>query len=801
MEPATLVMRKQFDNRCVMGCWLPVVGKLRQLTTYNLQLFIFIVAIFFLPTTSLGQCSLTLRGIITEEHTREHLDFAVIEIKEARQSVYTDSLGNFVLNNLCKGKYTLQFTHAGCEIKTLVVSLTNDTFLILELHHHEIDLNEVVIAQHKRESAPTQQVEVLKEQTLFATRGLTLGDALATVTGVSVLKTGATIAKPMIHGMTGNRILLINNDVRLEGQQWGADHAPEADVYLAKKITVIKGASAIRYGSDAIGGVVLLDPDPLPSKNGIGAEINYAYGSMNQQHDISATAQGNHAKTPALSWRAQGTFKRGGNVRTQNYYQKNTGFYEANGSLALGWKKEKYGIEIFGSYFNAHIGILSIAHTESLNDLYDAINARTPKESSGFSYQFDRPYQAVEHILSKAQSYVKLPKGTLSFLVAYQHDTRQEYDKHLPRNNTLAERNIPQMQLQIQTINGEVAWEYRFSKWQSLVGIQSFTQTNNYKYAYLIPAYWNLNGGAFAIERWANEKMEVELGARLDYRWMQAMFYNKPSQTNQYIMPTVSAGVDYHITQSLKWNIHTGLAWRAPSMNELYANGVHSSIATLEIGDAKMKKEQSLNISTGFDYRHQYIKIDASLYTHLFKDFIYLKPDTHPTLTIRGWFPVARYVQTDAAISGSDINVTVLLVRGLELTAKAALLFAVNIKTKDWLEMIPAHRFNYGVQYTFNTGKSFRNLFFGFSVSQVLKQNQLPQHNTDYLPAPNAYWLLNFNSGVDVFAFNHQKISIGFSIQNMLNKAYRDYLNRFRYFTDETGINVQLRVKVPLFFH
>lgn len=747
-----------------------------------------------------AQCDYTINGFISEEHTREPLDFAIIQLIETKQNIYTDSVGKFTFTNLCEGRYTLRFTHAGCETETRILYLQNDTTVFLELHHSEIDLNEVVVSQHKRESAPTQQVEVLKEQTLFATRGLTLGDALATITGVSVLKTGATIAKPMIHGMTGNRILLVNNGVRLEGQQWGADHAPEVDVYLAKKMTVIKGASAIRYGSDAIGGVVLLDPDPLPSKNGIGAEINYTYGSVNQQHDISATVQGNHKKMAALSWRAQGTFKRGGNVRTPNYYQKNTGFYEANGSINLGWKKEKYGIEAFASYFNSHIGILSVAHTESLADLYSAINAKTPKENADFSYKINRPYQAIEHILGKLQTYYTTRKGTIHFFAAYQHDTRQEFDKYLPRNDSMAALNRPQMQLKIQTINGELAWEYRFKKWQSLLGTQFFTQTNNYKYAFLIPAYWNMNGGVFAIERWANEKMEVELGMRIDYRWMQAMFYNKAAKTHQYIMPTVSAGFDYHISENLKWNIHAGIAWRAPSMNELYINGVHSSIATLEIGNPNLKTEKSLNISTGLDYSQKHIRVDASLYTHLFQDFIYMKPDTHPTLTIRGWFPVARYVQTDAAISGSDININVLPIKGLEISVKAALIFAVNLKTKDWLEMIPAHRLNYGVRYTFEGNKSFRNLFFGISIAHVLKQNQLPKNNTDYLSAPNGYWLPNFDSGVEL-PINNQRISIGFSIQNMLNKAYRDYMNRFRYFTDEAGINVMLRLKVPLFFH
>jgi iron complex outermembrane receptor protein len=153
--------------------------------------------------------------------------------------------------------------------------------------------------------------------------------------------------------------------------------------------------------------------------------------------------------------------------------------------------------------------------------------------------------------------------------------------------------------------------------------------------------------------------MEVELGARLDYRWTQAILVERGKKREpiyQFIIPTASVGLDYHITEKLKYNANIGLAWRAPSMNELFIAGLHHSTATVEIGDEQLKAEQSISITTGITYRNQWLQADVSLYSHLFKNYIYGKPDTQPILTIRGYFPVLRYVQTDAAISGSDIN-------------------------------------------------------------------------------------------------------------------------------------------------
>ena len=84
------------------------------------------------------------------------------------------------------------------------------------------------------------------------------------------------MSKPAIRGMQGDRIVIMNNGVRQEGQQWGSEHAPEVDPYLASRLTVIKGASSVRYGANAMGGVVLVEPWPLPTAPGMAGEAHLA---------------------------------------------------------------------------------------------------------------------------------------------------------------------------------------------------------------------------------------------------------------------------------------------------------------------------------------------------------------------------------------------------------------------------------------------------------------------------------------------------------------------------------------------
>ena len=140
---------------------------------------------------------------------------------------------------------------------------------------------------------------------LDKTRGQTLGESLKGVTGVTTLQTGSSIAKPVIHGLHSNRVLIMNNGIRQEGQQWGAEHAPEIDPFIASEITVIKDASAIKYGTDALGGVVVVNPAPLPVKNVLGGSLNTVLQTNGRSGTVSGMVEGGIRHHNGWGWRAQ----------------------------------------------------------------------------------------------------------------------------------------------------------------------------------------------------------------------------------------------------------------------------------------------------------------------------------------------------------------------------------------------------------------------------------------------------------------------------------------------------------------
>jgi iron complex outermembrane receptor protein len=218
-------------------------------------------------------CLWKLSGHVHSASAHENLSNATVRLAERNKLLMTNENGDFVFDSLCAGTYTLQISHASYDTLTRMVTLAANM-------HADIDMVPLkgLLAEVTVTTARAQQVTGIRKELsardLEQTKGFSLAEALSRVTGVAMLQTGATISKPVIHGLHGNRILTINNGVRQEGQQWGNEHAPEIDLFIAGRLTVIKGVDELRYGSDAIGGVILVEPKALRTLPGYNAEFH-----------------------------------------------------------------------------------------------------------------------------------------------------------------------------------------------------------------------------------------------------------------------------------------------------------------------------------------------------------------------------------------------------------------------------------------------------------------------------------------------------------------------------------------------
>lgn len=748
-------------------------------------------------------CSLTLKGHVEDSDTKDQLTGATVMIRSLNQEVTTDENGDFNFIKLCAGTYILEVTHVGCEPLTRQLNLTKNTHLDLLLPHLKNNLQEVIVSGTKR-LTNTGFKQELAGARLEQASGMSLAEALAKLNGVTLLQTGSTISKPVIHGLHSNRILTINNGVRQEGQQWGNEHAPEIDPFIADKLVVIKGVDELRYGSDAIGGVILVDPKPLRYLPGTNAEINAVYFTNNNEYVASGVFEQQLKKQPSFSYRLQGTFKKGANVRTPGYRLNNTALQEENFSATAGWKREHYHLEAFYSQFHTKAGIFTGSHIGNLADLEKAISSSKPADIylGDDGYEINRPNQEVSHRLFKLRSNIYKGAHKLQLILAAQYNQRKEYDIVRSNSNTK-----PQLNLSILTLTEDLSWEHPpVSNLKGTVGVSFMQQQNSYTGRYFIPHYISATYGGYWLEKWNKKRWDIQAGLRYDYKaFSTKRLRNSVLTEYKFDFSTLAASFNtaYKILPDMHVNINLSHATRAPHVNELLSDGIHHGTATYEQGDINLDPERSYNVSIGFDYANpgKTFTAELSLYNNYIADFIYQQPEPdEPVLTIAGAFPKIKYEQTNAVLRGIDAAFNYHFLKRLALSSKASVLRAYNRKIDDWLIMMPADRLSNELIYTFKGNTHISEPYIGIEYANVFKQSRVPGDKfgkQDYKEPPPAYSLVNLNAAITI-RYGRYPITLGAGVHNMLNKSYREYLNSFRYYVDETGRNVQFRIKVGL---
>jgi iron complex outermembrane recepter protein len=629
----------------------------------------------------------------------------------------------------------------------------------------------------------TATVMSLRNEQLEQTRGASLAGALSKLPGVSILKTGHSIEKPVINGMHSNRILILNNGVRQEGQQWGSEHAPEVDAYVAKELIVIKGAEGVRYGADALGGVILVKPAPLPEEDLLKGEVHVTAASNGRSGNLAALLNGN---IYGIGWRMQGSFKKAGNIKTADYYLGNTGVDEANFSGALKYKS----LEAYYSHFSTELGILHSAHIGTIEDINARIAHGKPFEHYEFTYDILPPRQQVVHDLGK----LTWRNEQLEIQYAIQRNHRQEFDLRRSAGNDAS----AMMDLVLTTQTLDAAYTQRHSNGlKSTWGVNGILQVNNNTPGTgttpLIPNYDSYTFGAYAVERLVKERYELEAGIRYDFKYFDAAGYrydysrfndnggfdlNLFTDSRQFHNVSGALGGVFHINKRLALRSNAGLAWRAPGANELYSDGLHHGAAIYEIGNPGMKSEQGYKWVNSLSYEDDKLQLHIDLYAHYIKNYIYAQPNPDTVRrTVRGTFPIFIYQQTDAAFAGFDLGGSYRFLPQFTYTANVSL-----IRSREYLPYIPADRIDHGLQW------DYKKSYIKFGHRYVARQRRYLEH-TDYTPPPPAYHLLSV-----IAATSYKSVSVSLSIDNITNNLYKDYMDRFRYYAHEMGRNFTLRI-------
>ena len=768
-----------------------------------------LILLAFLSFNGFAQtnCHCTLKGIVASKENKEKVPGAYVYIKGLNKATISDAKGQFILSDLCPGKYTLVCQMASFDPIETIINLEDEKEEDFLLSTHDEHLQEVFV-QGRKQEITSQSRTSLSEEERAQKDGLSLGEMLKGLTGVQSLQTGSSVSKPVIHGLHSSRVIILNQGVRQEGQNWGSEHAPEIDPFVSKNIQVIRGPGGLRYGGDAIGGIVMLEPDALPDSSAIHGSIQSIYFSNGRQGVLSGLLEGGIPRNKGWGWRVQGTLKDGGNVQTADYYLSNTGVKEENVSFALGYKSNRWGSDVFISRFHTVIGIYEGSHIGNISDLERSIARERPLQAftpDEFIRKIDRPNQDVWHDMAKIKAYYHLPnRATLRATAATQSDERWELDV------LRAGKNINTLRFNLNTNSGELLYDETNTnkRWKGQAGFTYLDQgniTSGQKVqnptltTSLLPNYSLQNTGVFAIERRTTERWEFEAGVRYDSKEIEThrpkANFSPTILRNKHLFTGLSGsiGFKYHWNLVTESQLTISRAFRAPGANELFSNGVHHGAGAYEIGDPNLKGETGTNFSLSTNFKPERWDIELGLYSNQIHNFIYLRPEVVNGVavyatTVRGVFPIFTYQQIDARFQGLDFQATYMVSPRISIQQKTSLVRAFDTQNDQYIVNIPADRFEYLVRYAFKKN----NAYISGGITQVSKQTRV-EKGSDYAAPPAGYFLVNLNWGIKMRRFD-----INLRVSNALNAAYRDYLNRFRYYADDQGRNISLKVSYSI---
>ncbi len=748
------------------------------------------------------ECNIHFTGRVLDRATKEPLEFSAIALQESNDYILADSVGFFSKDSLCAGSYHVQVFHLGCAPAQHFITLEKDSSFIFYLEHHGELLKEVVVegtAQSFQEAATHQTISSsgIRNQS-----GSTLADITEKVAGVRALRNGSGISKPMIHGLYGNRVAVINNGLLQAGQQWGADHAPEIDPNAANKITVIKGSDAIEYGSQALGGALLVDAGPIQNDPHLHGYLGYSFATNGLAQTLTGMANKSVGK---FGWRLTGTYKRAGDHHTPDYYLTNTGIEELNGSLQVIYHPSTtVQHQLYYSVFTTTLGIFSGSNISNLTDLEDALNRDEPFNINDyFSYQINAPKQKVEHHLLKYSGKKFINEHeSIEWIVGSQYDHRREFDVRRGDRS-----DIPALDLKLLAQSMQVKYVNDHSRLRYKVGAQ-FTfldNTNSYETGILplIPDYLKGTSGLYALCHYPLGKFVLEAGARYDLQLLKAwpITLTLPRevviQQHTYHDNAFSVGAVYRGNNDMESRVQLVAAKRSPEPNELYSNGLHQGVASIEEGNWLLTPETSVKtIFTQSFFLENIMRVEASIFSHVVDDFIYLQPSGELRLTIRGAYPVNTYTQNDAWIRGADVVFISDFSHHLEWNLKFSQVRGSTLITKSPLPLMPSAFVSSAVSWAFEDTPVFRGSRVSIEGAYTGRQNNWDS-DVELVPPPDDYFLLGLKLSSEI-KIKKQTVFVGISINNLLNVRYRDYLNRLRYYSDEQGFDGRVSLRYTL---
>lgn len=719
------------------------------------------------------QAQNTLSGIVTDKNNQPIKGVSVYA-SELHKGTATDENGKYTFTNLPNGNLKLTFTFVGFGTQNKTInSLQKENILNVILEETIFQMDEVIVstAFNKIQSQNVMKVEHESIKEMQRKGTATLIEGLATIPGVSQVSTGTSIGKPVIRGLSGNRVLVYSQGVRMENQQFGDEHGLGLNDSGIESVEVIKGPASLLYGSDALGGVLYFNPEKFADANTFKANFS--------QKLFSNTLGSNSSlglKTSTENWKflARGSYNTHSDYKIANGDRvTNTRYNETDFKTGIGYSNAKFSSVLRYNYNKLDLGIPE-----------EGIADQTTSKTTGF------PRQCVFNHLLSLNNVFFFEKSKLDVDLGYIANDRSEF----------VDSNVAGLHMKLKTFNYDAKYHLpKIGNVESIFGVQGMHQTNtNSGEEYLIPDATTNDFGVFGTANYEWKKNVFQAGLRFDNRKITSIEHGTAGQEGYFkaidkSFDSFNASLGYktNLADNVTLRLNVASGFRAPNLAELTSNGVHEGTNRYEVGNTDLKTEQNVQTDLNLEYKTDHFEFFANGFYNHINNYIY----TSPTGTVIDNNDVFEYIQNNAKLYGGEI--------GLHFHPHPLdwLHFETSFETVtgkkqngDFLPLIPANNWNNTIRTEFVIQNWLDDGFATLNFSSTFNQNNVSGFETK----SNGYTLVNLGFGGKV-KLGKMAFDVNLNANNLLDKRYIAHLSRLK--TDgipNIGRNIVLGVNFNL---
>lgn len=793
--------------------------------------FILVLGMLSVHSFSYGLGKYSLQGQVVDDQ-EQPLIGATVYLSPTAQGTSTDVHGHYVVQDILSGTYTITISFVGYQSVVDTVVIDKNRVYNTRLRTSVLSLQEVIVTDNYAETRKREEslnMEVVKDDYLKQNLGSSLMNSLERLPGISTIDIGSGQSKPVIRGLSFNRVVVVENSIKHEAQQWGADHGLEIDQYAINNVEIIKGPASLMYGSDAMGGVIDMKNRIIPADNTFGGSVDLT-GKTN--NDFWGASVAFFIRKKWFYLNVRGTILDYGDYKVPtdsvDIYSYRAALYKNNMRNTAGKEKDihltcgiilpQFQSRFYISNINTKQGFFANAHgLEPRNvdtELHD-------KSSRDINY----PYQQVNHFKVINSSQYQWEHIKLEWDLGFQRNFRQEWSQYVSHGYMPAvcpdSMNFnPDLERQFDkyVYSGTVRLSYIINdKFQLNGGFNSDFQDNRVDgRGFIIPAFKQLTLGAYVLGKYALGKRHlIQMGVRYDfgqikttqyYDWFMSPVVNNTDTTWQYLERAGAINRHFsNISWSLGYNLNlenwavranVGKSFRMPLAQELAANGVNYHQFSYEVGDANLSPEIAYQLDLGAEYHGYKVAVGITPFVNYFTNYIYLNPTSEHDRLYGNGNQVYRYTQSEVFRYGAELHAHYQIIKELQIGVVGEYVYSEQMsgdKKGYTLPFSPPASVIFNIKYQKRQFKFLENSYVSLDyVVTASQKNIVPPEEVTA-----GHQVMNVALGSD-FLFKKQRISVALQVQNLFNTNYFNHTSYYRLIhVPEPGRNFVVNISIP----